>query len=60
MMGQLCMCIMCCLSVGLNMYVLYCSTIGLNVWYYLFVALWCAYETMPIVRTYMYDFGKCL
>ena len=58
-MGQLCMYIMYHLLVGLDMCVLYRPTVGLDVWYYLF-ASWCTYETMPLVRTYMYNSGKCL
>ena len=29
-------------------------------WAYLFVASWCMYKIMPLVRTYVYDSEKCL
>ena len=55
MVGQLCMYIMYRLLIGLDLCVLYCPTVGLDVWHYLFVASWCIYETMSLVRTYIYD-----
>ena len=60
MVSHLCMYIIYRLLISLDMCVLYFPTMSLDVWYHLFVSSWCMYETMPLVRTYMYYSRKCL